>query len=50
MLPYFFSQRDVHSTTVKQSIKPRAELGTQTRDALRPAVQPPLITHEEARI
>ena len=42
MLAYFFSQRDIHSTTVKQSIKPRAELITQTRDALRPAVQPPL--------
>ena len=42
MLAYFFTQRDVHSTTVKQSIKPRAELGAQARDALGPAVQPPL--------
>ena len=42
MLPYFFNQRDVHSTTVKQSIKPRVGLGTETRDALWPAVQPPL--------
>jgi hypothetical protein len=37
MLPYLFTQRDVHSTTVKESLKPRLELGTQTHDALRPA-------------
>jgi hypothetical protein len=37
MLPYLFTQRDVHSTTVKESLKPHMELGTQTHDALRPA-------------
>ena len=37
MLPYLFTQRDVHSTTVEDSLKPRLELGTQTHDALRPA-------------
>jgi hypothetical protein len=37
MLPYLFTERDVHSTTVKESLKPRLELGTQTHDALRPA-------------
>ena len=37
MLPYLFTQRDVHSTTVKESLKPRLELGAQTHDALRPA-------------
>ena len=37
MLPYLFTQRDVHSTTVKESLKPRLELGTQTHNALRPA-------------
>ena len=39
MLPYLFTQRDVHSTTGKESLKPRLELGTQTHDALRPACQ-----------
>jgi hypothetical protein len=34
---HLFTQRDVHSTTVKESLKPRLELGTQTHDALRPA-------------
>ena len=38
MLPYLFTQRDVHSTTGKESLKPRLELGAQTHDALRPAV------------
>ena len=37
MLAYLFTQRDVHSTTVKESLKPRLELGAQTHDALRPA-------------
>jgi hypothetical protein len=37
MLPYLFTQRDVHSTTFKESLKPRLELGTQTHDAFRPA-------------
>jgi hypothetical protein len=37
MLPYLFTQRDVHSTTVKESLKPRLELGAQTHDALRSA-------------
>jgi hypothetical protein len=37
MLPYLFTQRDVHSPTVKESLKPRLELGAQTHDALRPA-------------
>ena len=52
MLPYLFTQRDVHSTTVKESLKPRLELGTQTHDALRPACRtssgvraPPHITN-----
>ena len=35
MHPYLFTQRDVHSTTVKESLKPRVELGAQTHDALR---------------
>jgi hypothetical protein len=37
MLAYLFTQREVHSTTVKESLKPRLELGAQTHDALRPA-------------
>jgi hypothetical protein len=37
MLAYLFTQRDVHSPTVKESLKPRLELGAQTHDALRPA-------------
>jgi hypothetical protein len=37
MLAYLFTQRDVHSPTVKESLKTRLELGAQTHDALRPA-------------
>jgi hypothetical protein len=37
MLPYLFTQRDVHSTTVRESLKPRLELSAHTHDALRPA-------------
>jgi hypothetical protein len=37
VVPYLFSQRDVYSTTVEESLKQCVELSTQTYDALRPA-------------